>query len=442
MERDLRNTPEPPVTRRSLRDAPPAGAVRARSGAGPITRRDLRQPAPRPGPAVVAGRVLRLAAPPPRPGRHSRPRSRHVATNGPGSWPGIALAASVVALTLAIGGVHSDLTLRQELQAEQSRSELRTRIDQASATRLSAQGEHYAAARHAVALEAAIAAVNDAGPVVVVAAGIVDAEAVSPLDEAVAELLALVEVTAPAALAEPGVTGPAALAEPGAADGGLIATSAPRGVTPDIEPVAPVASSAGSPTAAPDLQVSDRMLELAAQVSELTEQVRTLTDEALLEIAAAEAAAAEQRAAEIARRIAAVDASRNGAVPHKLMCGVGFTSGVLLRCDAAAALEELNGAFRSKFGRDLAVSSSYRDYSTQVATKESRGSLAADPGTSNHGRGLAVDFDGFGAVGQFDRPYYLWMRDNGPRFGWMHPPYMGPGGSGPLEPWHWEYGTG
>jgi hypothetical protein len=274
--------------------------------------------------------------------------------------PGIALAASVVALTLAIGGVHSDLTLRQELQAEQSRSELRTRIDQASATRLSAQGEHYAAARHAAALEAAIAAVNDAGPVVVVAAGIVGAEAVSPLDEAVAELVALVEVTAPAALAEPEVTAPAALAEPEVtapaalaepevADGALIVTSAPRGVTPDIEPVVPAASPPGSPTAAPDLQVSDRMLELAAQVSELTEQVRTLTDEALLEIAAAEAAAAEQRAAEIAaaeqraaeiaRRIAAVDASRNGAVPHKLMCGVGFTSGVLLRCDPVRQAE-------------------------------------------------------------------------------------------------------
>ena len=41
-----------------------------------------------------------------------------------------------------------------------------------------------------------------------------------------------------------------------------------------------------------------------------------------------------------------------------------------------------------------------------------------------------------------DDPYstYRWMRENGPAFGWHHPAIMRPGGGGPQEPWHWEYG--
>ena len=87
------------------------------------------------------------------------------------------------------------------------------------------------------------------------------------------------------------------------------------------------------------------------------------------------------------------------------------------------------------------MTSSYRDYDGQVEARKARGGLAATPGTSNHGRGLAADLDGFGDLGQFDTPSYIWMTANAGAYGWIHPSYMGPGGSGPLEPWHWEYGT-
>ena len=136
-----------------------------------------------------------------------------------------------------------------------------------------------------------------------------------------------------------------------------------------------------------------------------------------------------------------VDAAPNGAIPADVLCSVSFDSTVLLRCDAAAALEQLDAAFRDHFGVNLTGSDSYRDFAGQVNARQTKGDLAATPGTSNHGRGLAVDLSGFGTVGQFDRPYYLWMARHAADYGWIHPAGMGPGGSGPLEPWHWEYGT-
>lgn len=75
-----------------------------------------------------------------------------------------------------------------------------------------------------------------------------------------------------------------------------------------------------------------------------------------------------------------------------------------------------------------------------MEVKASRGFLAASPGTSNHGRGLAVDLAGVGALGQFDLPTYLWLKANSEAYGWYHPEHMEPGGSSPQEPWHWEFG--
>jgi LAS superfamily LD-carboxypeptidase LdcB len=63
------------------------------------------------------------------------------------------------------------------------------------------------------------------------------------------------------------------------------------------------------------------------------------------------------------------------------------------------------------------------------------------PGTSNHGWGLAVDLGGIGGLGQFDRPGYRWLQEHAGAHGWHHPRIMEPGGGGPQEPWHWEFGT-
>jgi hypothetical protein len=129
----------------------------------------------------------------------------------------------------------------------------------------------------------------------------------------------------------------------------------------------------------------------------------------------------------------------DGTVDPALLCPVSFAPGALLRCDAAEALARLNEVFRAEHGTDLPVGGTYRTYAEQVRLKAAKGGLAAHPGTSHHGWGVAVDFSGFGGVGQFDSPRYRWMVAHGPAYGWVHPAAMGPGGSGPHEPWHWEF---
>lgn len=138
-------------------------------------------------------------------------------------------------------------------------------------------------------------------------------------------------------------------------------------------------------------------------------------------------------------RVVAGPLRPDGTVDPALLCPVPFAPGALLRCDAAEALTRLNEVFRAEHGTDLPVGGTYRTYDEQVRLKAAKGGLAAHPGTSHHGWGVAVDFSGFGGVGQFDQPLYRWMVEHGPAYGWVHPAAMGPGGAGPHEPWHWEY---
>jgi hypothetical protein len=138
-------------------------------------------------------------------------------------------------------------------------------------------------------------------------------------------------------------------------------------------------------------------------------------------------------------RVVAGPLRADGTVDPALLCPVPFAPGALLRCDAARALDRLNELFRAEHGTDLPVGGTYRTYDEQVRLKAAKGGLAAHPGTSHHGWGVAVDFSGFGGVGQFDQPLYRWMVAHAPAYGWVHPAAMGPGGAGPHEPWHWEY---
>lgn len=109
-----------------------------------------------------------------------------------------------------------------------------------------------------------------------------------------------------------------------------------------------------------------------------------------------------------------------------------------LRADAASALAELNLAFHAKFGRDLCLVDAYRDLARQKLYKATKGEIAAVPGKSNHGWGLAVDLCSIETSG----PAKKWMDDNGAVYGWANPNWALPGGSGATEPWHWEYTRG
>lgn len=129
----------------------------------------------------------------------------------------------------------------------------------------------------------------------------------------------------------------------------------------------------------------------------------------------------------------------NGRIPAVALCPLQSAPGQLLRCDASRAFEELNAAFRQRFGHAISVTDAYRDYETQVILKRRKGRMAATPGTSTHGWGLAVDLGS--GINRFGTPAHTWMRENAPRFGWVHPAWARQSGSLP-EAWHWEYAGG
>ncbi|NCT89411.1 hypothetical protein GXB85_00370 [Cellulomonas sp. APG4] len=136
---------------------------------------------------------------------------------------------------------------------------------------------------------------------------------------------------------------------------------------------------------------------------------------------------------------AGTDPWPNGMIPLGELCAPRVAPSALLRCDAAAAFDALTAAYRAAHGTDLVITSSYRSREQQAAARAAHGWLAAPPGRSNHGRGIAVDLAGIGGLGEFDGAAYQWLRRHAPAFGWFHPRAMQPGGSGPPEPWHWEY---
>ena len=120
----------------------------------------------------------------------------------------------------------------------------------------------------------------------------------------------------------------------------------------------------------------------------------------------------------------------NGFLPPEALCPLSIGNGHRLRADAAKAFN------RMARERDLCVTDSYRSYGAQVDVYGRKPDLAAVPGTSNHGLGLALDL--CGGVESFGTEAYRWMKANAPRYGWAHPSWAEPGGSRP-EPWHWEY---
>jgi hypothetical protein len=126
----------------------------------------------------------------------------------------------------------------------------------------------------------------------------------------------------------------------------------------------------------------------------------------------------------------------NGRLPDTALCTL-WTSKHRLRADAAVALAKLNIAYKQQFGENICLTDSYRTLASQQRLKAQKGYLAAQPGTSEHGWGLAID--GCGGIQSYGSVRYSWLRANAPAFGWDNPGWALPGGSGPNEPWHWEY---
>ncbi|QZN87659.1 M15 family metallopeptidase [Cellulomonas sp. C5510] len=117
----------------------------------------------------------------------------------------------------------------------------------------------------------------------------------------------------------------------------------------------------------------------------------------------------------------------NGRIPAAALAEVDGT-GHRLWAPAADALERLR-ADAARAGVTVGITDSYRSYEAQVdvAARKglySQGGLAAVPGTSDHGWGMAVDLD-------LDDAAQSWMRANAGRYGFVE--------DTPREPWHWAY---
>lgn len=128
----------------------------------------------------------------------------------------------------------------------------------------------------------------------------------------------------------------------------------------------------------------------------------------------------------------------NGRLDSSLLCPVPGYPGQSLRCDATRALLMLIDDYEKSTGSTFALTDTYRSYDAQVRTKAAKGFLAATPGKSNHGWGLAVDLSG--GMNDASTVAHSWMKLNAHLYGWEHPRWAHLDGE-KTEAWHWEYAT-
>ncbi|MBK8435271.1 MAG: D-alanyl-D-alanine carboxypeptidase family protein [Austwickia sp.] len=126
----------------------------------------------------------------------------------------------------------------------------------------------------------------------------------------------------------------------------------------------------------------------------------------------------------------------NGFFPASALCPIDGHPADMMRPVAARGLNALKKAYEQDLGERLCITDTYRPYHEQVIVAQQSPGLAAKPGRSKHGLGLAVDL--CGGVENFGTREHLWMKQHAPLFGFYHPAWAEPTGSMP-EPWHWEY---
>lgn len=247
-------------------------------------------------------------------------------------------------------------------------------------------------------------------------------------------------VTGVAPLSEQPTTGRGVLETPLAASVDLTAEAQQADAGTAADPAAPSATRIEKETASLQRLITkaDGDAVVSVKAGPTPEEIAAAKKAAEERREARAARAAERAAAEAKEMAEAAQRYGNGQIPSSVLCDLGWAPNQLLRCDAAAELENLNDAFRAEFGRNLDVTDGYRSYAEQLSVAASKGGLAAVPGTSNHGWGQAVDLSG--GIESFGTAEHAWMVANAGKYGWKHPAWAQAGGSKP-EAWHWEYGT-
>jgi hypothetical protein len=109
----------------------------------------------------------------------------------------------------------------------------------------------------------------------------------------------------------------------------------------------------------------------------------------------------------------------------------------LMHPEAAWNYQRMRDAAKAA-GVSLEISYSYRTYEKQVekyAIYKSGGNRAAEPGTSNHGWGMALDLSIPPYPDANTDAQFTWLKRNALRFGFHN-------NDSPSEPWHWDYEGG
>lgn len=112
---------------------------------------------------------------------------------------------------------------------------------------------------------------------------------------------------------------------------------------------------------------------------------------------------------------------------------VGRTLTIASVADAYRTFEQQEDLFLKRYevGSGPGPFGDVREYKN-VKYYRARGAAVAVPGTSNHGKGLAVDIANTGAFGG---SFHNWLSSTGPALGWTNTE-----GRSVNEPWHWVYG--
>lgn len=132
--------------------------------------------------------------------------------------------------------------------------------------------------------------------------------------------------------------------------------------------------------------------------------------------------------------------AENGQLPDRDLSPTYI--GGRLRHDAAESADRMSLQFALDNGEFLMAVSpndTYRSLAWQIQRRKEVGNLAAPPGTSNHGWGMAVDFAN--GMNSWSSAAQKWFADNGPKYGWHTPGWATPGHAQfqKNEPWHKEY---
>ena len=107
-------------------------------------------------------------------------------------------------------------------------------------------------------------------------------------------------------------------------------------------------------------------------------------------------------------------------------------SGTVLLAEVIHNFNLLYNRFSAAFPQKKLIASGYRTYERQLSLKEEKPRLAARPGTSNHGWGLAFDWN-TGVSDGFESATYIWMLENAPNYGFHNPLWARKDGKKPTS---------